>query len=62
MNFELHKELCKVIESIDKHFTYGRGDEGGWAPNVNNDQALELVEKAVKNCGFSLRQRNINRN
>jgi enolase len=54
MNFELHKELCKVIESIDKHFTYGRGDEGGWAPNVNNDQALELVEKAVKNCGFSL--------
>jgi enolase len=54
MNFELHKELCKVIESIDKHFTYGRGDEGGWAPNVNNDQALELVVKAVKNCGFSL--------
>jgi enolase len=54
MNFELHKELCKVIESVDKHFTYGRGDEGGWAPNVNNDQALELVEKAVKNCGFSL--------
>ena len=54
MNFELHKELCKVIESIDKRFTYGRGDEGGWAPNVNNDQALELVEKAVKNCGFSL--------
>ena len=54
MNFEVHKELCKVIESIDKHFTYGRGDEGGWAPNVNNDQALELVEKAIKNCGFSL--------
>jgi enolase len=54
MNFELHKELCKVIESVDKHFTYGRGDEGAWAPNVNNDQALELVEKAVKNCGFSL--------
>ena len=54
MNFEVHKELCKVIESIDKHFTYGRGDEGGWAPNVNNDQALELVEMAIKNCGFSL--------
>ena len=54
MNFEVHKELCKVIESIDKRFTYGRGDEGGWAPNVNNDQALELVEKAIKNCGFSL--------
>lgn len=54
INFELHKELCKVIESIDKRFTYGRGDEGAWAPNVNNDQALELIDKAIKNCGFSL--------
>ena len=35
-------------------FTYGRGDEGAWAPHVNNDQALEVVEKAVKNCGFTL--------
>ena len=25
-----------------------------WAPNVNNDQALEIVEKAVKNCGYTL--------
>jgi enolase len=54
INFELHKELRKVIESIDKRFTYGRGDEGAWAPNVNNDQALELIDKAIKNCGFSL--------
>jgi hypothetical protein len=27
MNFELHKELRKGIESIDKQFTIGRGDE-----------------------------------
>jgi enolase 1/2/3 len=54
MNFRLHTETRKVIESIDKRFTYGRGDEGAWAPNVNNDQAIEIVEKAVKNCGFSL--------
>ena len=54
MNFELHKELSKVIESVDKHFTYGRGDEGAWAPHVHNDQALEIIEKAVKNCGFVL--------
>ena len=27
MNFELHKELRKVIESIDKHFTIGRVDK-----------------------------------
>ena len=54
MNFELHKELRKVIESVDKRFTYGRGDEGAWAPHVNNDEALEVIEKAVKNCGFTL--------
>jgi enolase len=54
MNFKVHSETRKVIESIDKRFTYGRGDEGAWAPNVNNDQALEIVEIAVKNCGYTL--------
>jgi enolase len=54
MNFKLHAQVGKVIESIDKRFTNGRGDEGAWAPNLNNDQALEIVEKAVKNCGFTI--------
>src|ERR687889_553787 len=54
MNFKLHAQVGKVIESIDKRFTNGRGDEGAWAPNLNNDQAIEIVEKAVKNCGFTI--------
>jgi enolase len=54
MNFKLHRETRKVIESIDKRFTYGKGDEGAWAPNVNNEQAIEIVEKAVSNCGYIL--------
>jgi enolase len=54
MNFKVHRELRKVIEDVDKNFTYGRGDEGSWAPHFNNDQALEFSEKAVKNCGFAL--------
>ncbi|HJU34912.1 MAG TPA: enolase C-terminal domain-like protein [Nitrososphaera sp.] len=54
MNFKIHGETRKVIESIDKRFTYGKGDEGAWAPNVNNDQALEIVEKAVKDSGYSM--------
>ena len=54
MNFKFHAETRNVIESIDRRFTYGRGDEGAWAPNVNNDQALEIVEKSVGNCGFAL--------
>ncbi|HEV3433120.1 MAG TPA: enolase C-terminal domain-like protein [Nitrososphaera sp.] len=54
MNFKLHSEARKVIECIDNRFTYGKGDEGAWAPNVNNDQALEIIEKAVNNCGFTM--------
>jgi len=54
MNFKIHRETRKVIESIDKRFTYGKGDEGAWAPNVNNDQALEVIEKAVNNCGYTM--------
>ncbi|HVD20918.1 MAG TPA: enolase C-terminal domain-like protein, partial [Nitrososphaera sp.] len=54
MNFKLHHETRKVIESTDKRFTYGKGDEGAWAPNVNNEQAIEIVEKAVRNCGYIL--------
>jgi enolase len=54
MNFKLHNETRKVIESIDKRFTYGKGDEGAWAPNVNNEQAIEIVERAVRNCGYIL--------
>lgn len=53
MNFKVHSETRKVIESLDKRFTYGKGDEGAWAPNVNNDQALEIVEKAIRNCGYN---------
>ncbi len=54
MNFEVHKELKNVIERKDKEFTYGRGDEGAWAPRMNNIQALDAVEKACNNCGFKL--------
>jgi enolase len=54
VNFRVHKEVRNVIEAADKDFTNGRGDEGAWAPKATNDQALEIVERAVKNSGFSL--------
>jgi enolase len=43
-----------VLEKIDKKFTYGRGDEGAWAPNVNNDEAVSIVAQAVENAGLRL--------
>jgi len=54
MNFKLHRETRRVLESIDSRFTYGKGDEGAWAPNVNNDQALEIIEQAINDCGYTI--------
>ncbi|HKR74833.1 MAG TPA: enolase [Candidatus Nitrosocosmicus sp.] len=52
LNSKIHKALKKSIEKIDNRFTYGKGDEGGWAPNVINDKAIELVERAIVECGY----------
>ena len=52
LNSHIHKEVKKSIEKIDSKFTYGKGDEGGWAPAIVNDRAIELVENAIIRCGF----------
>jgi enolase len=54
MNFRVHQQVGKEIEAVDPRFTYGKGDEGAWAPNLDNDSAIEIVEKAIVNCGFVL--------
>jgi enolase len=54
MNFKVHREVRNIIEKYDTKFTYGRGDEGAWAPNVSNDEALQITEKAIGNAGFDL--------
>lgn len=54
VNLSVHKELRKVIEKKDSTFTNGRGDEGGWAPKLNNQQALEVSAQACENLGYTL--------
>lgn len=54
MNFNIHKEVRVLLEKIDNKFTYGRGDEGAWAPNLNNDQAVSVVAEAIENSGLKL--------
>ncbi|HEY9398264.1 MAG TPA: enolase C-terminal domain-like protein [Nitrososphaeraceae archaeon] len=54
MNFNIHKEVKVLLEKKDKKFTYGRGDEGAWAPNLNNDEAVSTVAQAVENSGLKL--------
>ena len=40
-NLAVHKELGKILQKDNPRFTNGRGDEGGWAPEVDNEKALE---------------------
>lgn len=54
MNLSVHKELQKVIAKHEPDFTNGRGDEGGWAPKIYNQKALEFSAKACENLGFTL--------
>ncbi len=53
-NLAVHKELQKVLLKEDPNFTNGRGDEGGWAPKLKNQEALEISAKACENLGFTL--------
>ena len=53
-NLLVHSELRRVLEKEDPSFTNGRGDEGGWAPKLENEKALEVSAKACENLGFTL--------
>jgi len=53
-NLSVHKELRRVLEKEDPNFTNGRGDEGGWAPKIDNEKALEVSVRAIENLGFTL--------
>ena len=53
-NLSVHKELRRILEKEDSTFTNGRGDEGGWAPKLENQKALEVSSKACESLGFTL--------
>ena len=41
-NTAVHKRIREKIVAKDALFTGGKGDEGGWAPNLTNQEALEI--------------------
>ncbi len=53
-NAAVHKRLKELIQTKDSNFTGGKGDEGGWVPNITNDVALELQAKACEEVGDEL--------
>lgn len=53
-NIAVHKEVRKQIEKKDPYFTGGKGDEGGWAPHIKDEEAFELVSSSSKIVSDSL--------
>jgi len=45
-NAEVHAEVKNVLE--ERGVSAGKGDEGAWAPSLNDDEALEVVAEAVE--------------
>lgn len=56
INFRIHKAVREAIKKRDKDFTFGRGDEGAWAPKMNNEEAIKVVEEAIKDSGYVFRK------
>lgn len=56
-NTLVHKRVKKIL--TDKGIVCGKGDEGGWAPQIKDAQAFEVVGQAVKEIsdelGFEVR-------
>lgn len=47
VNLRVHKRLRRKLEGVDPCFTGGRGDEGAWAPRLDNNAALRLVKESI---------------
>ncbi|NYB51341.1 MAG: phosphopyruvate hydratase [Methanobacteriaceae archaeon] len=47
-NSNVHKRIGELIKVKDTLSTGGKGDEGGWAPNLSNYEALEIQTKACE--------------
>ena len=54
INSEVHNRLGQLLSERDPRFHRGRGDEGGWAPSVDNETALMLAAKACESLGYTL--------
>ena len=47
-NIKVHSKVGSLLSKTCKGFTGGRGDEGAWAPNIENEEALKIVCKACE--------------
>jgi enolase len=53
-NILVHQKIGALLRKADQNFTGGRGDEGAWAPNIENEEALKIVAKACEEVSAEL--------
>jgi enolase len=53
-NIMVHNKIGALLRKADPNFTGGRGDEGAWAPNIKNEEALRIVSKACEEVSAEL--------
>ncbi|PVX25328.1 MAG: phosphopyruvate hydratase [Candidatus Bathyarchaeum sp.] len=53
-NIMVHEKIGASLRKADPNFTGGRGDEGAWAPNIENEAALKIVAKACEEVSAEL--------
>lgn len=58
-NEQVHKKVLELICRNNPDFTRGKSDEGGWAPEMDNKEALEILVEACDSVthelGFKVR-------
>ena len=53
-NIMVHNKIGALLRKTDPNFTGGKGDEGAWAFNIKNEEALKIVAKACEEVSADL--------
>ena len=53
-NIMVHQRIGSLLRKTNPNFTGGQGDEGAWAPNIKNEDALKIVAKACEEISVEL--------
>jgi len=53
-NIMVHQRIGNLLKNANPNFTGGQGDEGAWAPNIKNEEALRIVATACEEISVEL--------